>query len=273
MASKLTEKLLEDLERYLKGKMTGIERQQFEENLASDEELRNELRLQIGLYETFDNSEDYSLFKDNLNRSEINVLKAKLRSKEYQDLSTNIRKAEKVYFNQKTKVKPIQKYYRYFGIAGMIILFVAIYFFQSVNSYATYYNQYVNWEELPSFIEKSQPKNTFSNAEIAFKRGNYTEAVALFSTIEATDELYPYSVLYLGACYDKLDENKKAIATFQQLANLENSLISSQGTWYEAMIYLKMNDKENAIKALQKNTDNPDDFNYQKAKILVRKLD
>ena len=269
----LKEELLKDLERYLKGEMTGLELKRFEEKLASDQELREELRLQIELMEALDNESDFSMFKSELSREEIDRLKTKLRSKEYQDLSVNIRNAEKVYFRKNTKVRPIQKYYRYFGIAGILILFVSIFVIQFFNSYNSYYHEYVNWQELPSFVEKGAPKNTFSAAELAFKKEDYTQAAKLFATVETTNELYPYSLLYLGASYDLLDKNEKAIAAFQQLANLENSLISSQGTWYEAMIYLKMNDKEKAIKALEENTDDTDDYNYQEAKILLRKLD
>ena len=38
----------------------------------------------------------------------------------------------------------------------------------------------VNWSELPSFVEKGDQENAFAKGEIAFKEGNYKEAIAIF---------------------------------------------------------------------------------------------
>ncbi|WP_420574145.1 tetratricopeptide repeat protein [Kordia sp.] len=271
MASKLTEKLLGDLERYLKGEMTGIELRMFEDKLKGDEELREELRLQIELSEALDNESDFSIFKEKLNRDEVDKLKTKLRSKEYQDLSASIRNAEKVYFSEKDKVRPFQKYYRYLAIAGVIILFFSIYFTQITSSYSSYYDEYVDWSTLPSFVEKGN-LNAFSKGEIAFKKEDYKTAIEQFTQVQTTDELYIFSLQYLGASYDKLDENDKAIATFQKLADLNTSYESSKGSWYEAMMHLKMDNKEKAIYVLNTYIDNPNNFNYSEAKVLLRKL-
>ncbi|EDP96288.1 tetratricopeptide repeat protein [Kordia algicida OT-1] len=272
MASELTEKLLGDIERYVKGEMTGIELKMFEDKLKGDATLRSELQLQIELSEALGNQSDYSLFKQKLSREEINKLKTKLRSKEYQGLSANIRNAEKVYFSEKENVKPIQKYYRYFAIAGMIVLFLSIYFIQMTSSYSDYYEEYVDWTELPSFIEKGQQKDAFFKGEIAFKQEEYKEAAAFFEQVKPSYELYVYSLQYLGASYDKLGKNDKAIATFQKLADFDDSFESSKGTWYEAMIHLKMEAKDKAIYLLNTHIEDPDNYNYSEAKVLLRKL-
>lgn len=272
MASELTEKFLGDIERYLKGEMTGIELKMFEDKLKEDTTLRSELKLQIELSEALGNQSDYSLFKQKLSREEIDKLKTKLRSKEYQGLSANIRNAEKVYFREKNKVRPFQKYYGYFAIAGMIVLFLSIYFTQMTSSYSDYYEEYVDWSELPSFVEKGQQKDAFSKGEVAFKQGKYKEAAEFFEQVTPSYELYIYSLQYLGASYDKLGKNDKAITTFQKLADFDDSYESSKGTWYEAMIHLKMEDKDKAIYILNTHVEDTDNYNYDKAKVLLRKL-
>jgi len=272
MASRLTEKLLADIERYLKSEMTGIELTMFENNLKEDAELRSELRLQIELSEAMGNKSDYSLFKQKLNREEIDKLKSKLRSKEYQDLSASIRNAEQVYFNEQSSSKSFKKYYRYFAIAGVFILFFGIYFSQLDTSYNSYYEANVDWSTLTSFTEKGQQKDAFVKGELAFKKEDYKVAAEQFAIVEASHELYLYSLLNLGASYDILNENEKAIAAFQKLASVDDSYESSQGYWYEAMIHLKMNHKEKAITALNKCIENEANFKYQKAKVLLRKL-
>jgi hypothetical protein len=273
MASRLTEKLLADIERYLKSEMTGIELTMFENNLKEDAELRSELRLQIELSEAMGNEGDYSLFKQKLNREEIDKLKSKLRSKEYQDLSANIRNAEEVYFSEQSPSRSFKKYYRYFAIAGMIILFFGIYFSQMNTSYNSYYEANVDWTELPSFVEKGQQKDAFAKGEIAFKKEDYKAAAEQFAIVETSYDLYTNSLIYLGASYDKLDQNDNAIAAFQKLAAVDESYESSQGYWYEAMMHLKMNNKEKAITALQKSVEKETNFKYQEAKVLLRKLD
>ncbi len=271
MASRLTEQLLADMKRYLTGEMTGLELKKFEDTLKEDAELREEFRLEIELSEAIGNNNEYSLFKEKLNREEVAKLKSKLRSKEYQDLSANIRNAERVYFSEQSKVRPIQKYYRYLAIAGVIVLFFGIYFSQMNTSYSSYYDSYADWSTLPSFIEKGK-LTTFTKGELAFKKEDYQDAVEQFAAVETTDELYAYSLLYLGASYDKLNQNDNAIAAFQKLSNVDDSYESSKGYWYGALLHLKSNDKEKAITALKKSVENEDNFKYQEAKVLLRKL-
>ncbi|MBC8754618.1 tetratricopeptide repeat protein [Kordia sp. YSTF-M3] len=272
MASKLTAMLLADMERYLKGEMTGLELQKFEQKLKEDAELRSELRIQIELFEAVGNNSDYSVFQEKLNREEVDKLKSKLRSKEYQDLSANIKNAEKVYFSEQSKVRPFQKYYRYLAIAGVIVLFFGIYFSQMNPSYSSYYDSYVDYSTLPSFIEKGEV-TTFTKGELVFKKEDYQAAAEYFAAIETSNELYPHSLLWLGASYDKLNQNDKAITTFQKLSKVADPYLSSKGYWYEALIHLKDNDKEKAMKALEKSTEDEDNFNFQEAKVLLRKLD
>lgn len=271
MASKLTAVLLADMERYVKNEMTGLELKMFEEKLKEDAELRSELRIQIELFEAIGNTSTYSVFQEKLNRAEVEKLKTKLRSKEYQDLSANIKNAEKVYFSEQSKVRSFQKYYRYFAIAAVLVLFFGIYFSQVNSSYSSYYDSYVDYSTLPSFIEKGN-LTTFTKGELAFKKEDYTTAVEQFSAVETSNELYVHSLLYLGASYDKLNQNDKAIAVFQKLASVDDSYESSKGYWHEALLHLKNNNKEKALLALEKSTAKNVNYNYQKAKVLLRKL-
>jgi hypothetical protein len=272
MASRLTEMLLADIERYLKNEMSGSDLEIFEKKLKDDAELRSELRIQIELFESVGNNSDYAMFQQKLNREEVDRLKSKLRSKEYQGLSSNIKNAEKMYLSeQSTTKRSFRKYYRYLAIAGMIVLFFGIYFSQMNSSYSSYYDSYADWSTLPSFTEKGE-LNTFTKGELAFKKEDYKAAVEQFATIETSDELYIFSLQYLGASYDKLNQNDNAIATFQKLSKVDDSYESSKGYWYEALLHLKNNDKEKAIIALQKSVGNSKNYNAEEAKLLLKKL-
>lgn len=272
MAIEPTEQLLAQIDAYLQGKLTGIESQTFEKRLQQEPDLQEEVRLQQQLFDTL-GAEKWHSIQRTKNKERLAELKSKLRSKEYQDLSENIRNAETVYFNENDKVRPFQKYYRYFAIAGVVVLFFGIYFSQLNTSYSSYYEANVDWQELPSFAEKGQQNDAFAKGEIAFKKEDYKVAAEQFAVVETSDELYTNSLTYLGASYDELNQNEKAIATFKKLATVDESHESSKGYWYEALIHLKNNNKEKAITALNKSIEKDTNFKYQEAKVLLRKLE
>ncbi|QHI35907.1 hypothetical protein IMCC3317_12550 [Kordia antarctica] len=271
MAIELTEQLLAQIDAYLQGKLTLIESEAFEKRLQQEPDLQEEVRLQQQLFDTL-GAEKWHSIQRTKNKERLAELKSKLRSKEYQELSENIRNAETVYFNEQSSSKSFKKYYRYFAIAGMIVLFCGIYFSQLNTSYSSYYESNVDWSTLTSFAEKGE-LNTFSKGELAFKKEDYKTAAEQFSMVETSYELYAHSLLRLGASYDKLDENDKAIAAFQKLASVDDSYEASKGYWYEALLHLKNDDKEKAIIALKKSAELKDNFKYREAKVLLRKLE
>ena len=69
-----------------------------------------------------------------------------------------------------------------------------------------------------------------------------------------------------------VDENDKAIATFQKLASIGNTHQHSKGNWYEALMHLKSNDREKAITALEKSAKNPKAYKHKEAKELIEEI-
>ncbi|WP_298419855.1 hypothetical protein [uncultured Kordia sp.] len=271
MASKLTEALLAEMHRYLNDEMNELERKRFEQKLANDEELKQELVLEKELREALHEDSDYNIFQNNQNNEELTKLKTKLRSDEYQQLSNAIKNVGTEYLEEKT-VKPRTNYYKYAMIAAVLILFCGIYFSQVNTSLDSYYDANVNWSELPSFIEKGQQENLFSQGELAFRASNYEEAISKFSKIESSHESYVFSLQYLGASYDILNKNEEAIATFQKLSKSGNSNEHSKGYWYETLIYLKMNNKEKTIISLKNLTKKSKNYKYKEALKLLDEL-
>ncbi|AXG71936.1 tetratricopeptide repeat protein [Kordia sp. SMS9] len=271
MAIELTKELLAQIDGYLRNTLSTTEKEAFEKRLHDEPEFQEEVRLQQQLFDILGKKEWYTIQKSE-NKERIAELKSKIRSKEYQGLSANIRNAEAAYLNENTKVKPLQKYYKYMAIAAVLILFFGIYITQMNTSYSSYYETYVDWSELPSFVEKGSEKDIFILGETAFKQKKYEEALTIFQKITPTDEFYTHSLVYLGASYDLLDENEKAIATFQKLANAADPYIRSKGNWYTAMLYLKMENKEKAMEALQKNAKITERFKSDETTMLLNTL-
>lgn len=272
MASELTEALLAEMNRYLNDEMDELERKRFEQKLENDEQLKKELTLEKELRDALNENSDYTLFSGNQQNEELSALKTKLRSDEYQELSNTIKSVGKEYLENEEAAKPRKNYYKYISIAAVLVLCFGIYFSQIKTSLDSYYEANVNWSELPSFTEKGQQEDLFSQGEIAFKASNYEEAIAKFTQIETTHELYVHSLQYLGASYDLLNKNDEAIATFQKLASIGTTREHSKGNWYEALIHLKNNDKEKAIAALEKSAKNTRAFKHKEAKKLIEEI-
>ncbi|MBL7885362.1 MAG: hypothetical protein JNJ52_01325 [Flavobacterium sp.] len=261
----MTIEIIEQINQYLKGTLPEDEKRLFEKKIAEDETLREEVIIQKQLFllqgiETNDLPFDYD------NQSDLLVIKNKLQSEEYQLLSAKIRKA-----GVEAKNKPTQhkNYWLKYAVAASIALvFGVLFYFNSQNSLENYYHENVNWEELPSFIEKGQSENDFSNGELLFKKGDYKKAIETFNKIESSNQLYPYSLMYIGASYDVLNENDKAIETFDLLSSLTSFQENSKGYWYKMLIYMKQNNKDKMLEMRSIILSDPSNFNYTKAKNL-----
>jgi len=271
MATRLTETLLAEMNRYLKGKMTELEREIFEKKLEDNNDLKKELQLEIELSEVIGDNSDYSIFKSAKNRKEVSKLKTKIRSDEYQEFSNKIKDIGKEYLENEEVFKSRKNYYLYFSIVGVIVLFLGIYFSQMNTSLDSYYNSYAYWDGLPSFTEKGQAEDLFSKGELAFKNKNYKEAVTYFEAINLSNELYPFSLMYLGVSYDKLNQNKKAIGTFKELTTTF-SQENTKGYWYIVQIYLKLNDKNKVEETLNIILQSEQNYYYKEAFYLSEKI-
>ncbi len=265
MGTAMTIEIIEQINQYLKGTLPEDEKQLFEKKLVEDETLREEVIIQKQLFllqgvDTNDLPFDYD------NKSDLLVIQNKLQSEEYKLLSAKIRKASVEAKNKPTQHK--NYWLKYAVAASIVLVFGVLFYFNSQNSLENYYHENVNWEELPSFVEKGQSENDFSNGEILFKKGEYTKAIESFNKIESSNELYPYSLMYIGASYDLLNENNKAIETFDSLSSLTSFQESSRAHWYKLLIYMKQNNKDKTLEMRTIILKDSSNFNYTKAKNL-----
>ena len=265
MGSNLTIEKLDQIDQYLKGLLSETDHLAFEKLIIEDQELQTEVMIQKQLFE-INGLPTVELPINTINEKEVLHYKQQLQSKDIIDLSTKIREIGQNHIQQKSKAR--QNYFKYYIAASIAIVFGTFLFFNSNSSLENYYTDNVNWEELPSFIDKGQPENDFTNGELLFKKGEYIKAIESFSKIDSTYELYPYSLMYIGASYDQLNENDKAIEAFDLLSKLTSFQESSRGYWYKMLIYLKQNNKEKALEMKNIILKNSENFNYNKTKNL-----
>ncbi len=263
MGTAMTIEIIEQINQYLKGTLPEGEKLVFEQKLAEDETLREEVIMQKQLFllqgvETNDLPFSYD------NKADLLDIQNKLNSEEYKLLSAKIRKASVEVKNTPTQRK--NYWFKYAVAASIALIFSILLYFNNPNALENYYHENVNWEELPSFIEKGGSKNDFVNAEILFKNKDYNNAIVLFKKLKPSDKLYPFALMYIGATYDLQNQNEKAIQTFQQLAALRSFEEYSKGYWFEFLMYLKQNDIQKAKEIRATILKDSNNYNYDTVK-------
>ncbi|UOX33100.1 hypothetical protein LXD69_13765 [Flavobacterium sediminilitoris] len=266
MGRAITIEILEEIEQYLKGTLTEAKHKAFEEKMFADELLREEVIIQKQLYAMHHTPTKNSVPLE-VDEETLHQLKETLKSKEIQALSNKIRQAGKTYIAEKPTIKKSRKKHLYYYIAASIaiLLTTTLFLINSKPSLQEYYNDNVNWENLPSFTTKGDTENNFSKGEIHFKKKDYYKAIESFKTIPKNDKLYPYSLLYIGASYDQLNENENALNAFENVAKLTDFEEHSKGYWYSLLLYLKTNNKEKAKEMKTIILKDKNNYNYKKA--------
>jgi len=269
MEISLTEELLEKIDKYITGKLKGSELKIFEKQLKESKHLQEEVILQKQLISIVGQQKWHTL-SDDIKNEELQKIKEKLRSEEYQLLSKKIRDIGNLHVEKKTRFKI--KYLYYVG-AAVVVLMASIFTFNTNQSLDDYYTSYANWEELPSFIEKGAAKNNFIIGETYFKKENYAKAIESFNLVDTKNELYPYSLMYIGAAYELVNKNEAALQAFDKLINLKSFDENTKGYWYKMLIYLKLNNKAKALEMINMISEDKGNYKYEVSQKLLKQIE
>lgn len=262
-------KLLEKIDLYIFNKLSKEERIDFEKLMNEDESLKEEVFIQKQLYSAFGN--DSVLNNPKFPLEETEKIQNELQSDKLKDISLKIKNAG-IEFSQTRKIdhttnlKSKKTFSFKLSIAASISILIAscIYYFMSQTSMNSYYNEYNDWNSLPSFSEQgSHEINLFLKGENLFQQQNFSDAIQAFEKTPHNTLYYPYSLLYIGACYERLDNNNEALKYFQKAASLSNFDEKSRAYWYQFLLYLKIEDKENAIRMQKIILEDDQNYNYK----------
>jgi len=205
--------------------------------------------------------------------SEINPLEDYLKSDGAKEIKTAIKSVNDNYVNVTSSNK--KSYFSYLAIAASIIVLVGYFMFNSSPNNMELYAQYNDWSNLPSFTTRGDSDNKLLvSGEKAFLDSNYLKAKNYFEEFLNTSEeknANANALLYYGITNIELGDFTKALESFNKLIASE-TLDSSKGYWYKALMYLKMDDKASAIKELKIIVTDASNYNYTVAKELLSKL-
>ncbi len=275
MEFQLTPELLDKIDQYIKGELEGDTLSAFEQELESNEALREEMIIQKRLFDAISHNSSELDLVPNMTDKEI---QEKSKNPEYQSVSDKIRATgiEFTQNNPSTKKSMGAKIMRLAPAIAAIFLVVVIstvYLVNNNQSIDQYYYDNVNWHaELISFTEKGDSKNNYASAEKFFEAKNYSKTIEALKDINPEDELYPYGLMYLGASYANLNKDQEALQVFNQLAQMNEFAESSKGLWYAALIHLKLKDEEKAKEVLNAILKDVGNYHYKDAKQILEDL-
>jgi len=257
-------------ERYLNNKMTSEEIIAFEQEQDLKPELKTYVKLSLELKQVL-NKKKWSNFKNN--NEYLKEVKSWYKSDDVITFNKHIKEQSQIYFKNEKKSNSLKKYY-WISAAAIIVLLVAISLqFNTQSNMKSLYADYATWKDLPSFIVKDD--NTLKdkeNIELLFKKGDYANCIIkadLF--LKESNESITNILIYKGVSLLQLDKNEEALKIFKNLSN-RNSIDSSKGLWYSMLVYLKTENKEQALKMLEKITMSSRNYRYNDALELINKI-
>ena len=268
--------IYQKIETYLSGNMSVIDKEVFEANLLSNAELQEEVQIHRALkYALHEN--EWVLRKNKKNDKEVAEIKNLRRSEEYSKTIKSIKEAESIYFEKKPLNQSKKWIYYCCAIVSVVCILVMVQYFSVSHTTDSLYAEYRDWSELPSLTTQGDVQDNLAKGEQLFFDKKYKEAASVFSnSLNISSNTHnlgftPYVLSYLGISYLEIGEYQKSLQTFNRLLE-SDSLDSSKGYWYTALVYLKMGKEQKAKDTLHLILQNKKNFNFLKAKELLEKL-
>lgn len=264
------EKYHDQIDAYLRDELSTEDRALFEQLLQNDPELLKEFKVHKELFAQLDESAWITdAFTPDI--EEVKEVENYFRSVEAKNLKDTIAKAQANY--QKKNNTSFLKNRLFLSVlaAASIAIFVVLYTMNSNNADQDLYAVYSDWRDLPSLTSRSD-ESQLAEGQRLFEQKKYNDSYILFKEyIKDKNELSPAVLIYSGLSALELDKYTEAISYFDQIIN-SDTIDRSKGYWYKSLVYLKQNKKNAAIKVLEIILKDKENFNFDKAEVLLKKL-
>lgn len=163
---------------------------------------------------------------------------------------------------------------KWLAAASIVLLLGLTYFFNTNNNASPnelFNNYFEPYKNVIAPIERgTTEQNEKTMAFMAYEKGNYNEAVNLFTNLY-TSTKEPYYLFYKANALLKLNKAEEALPLLKEHLKTKDTL-TDKTPWYMAMAYLKLEDKANAKKLLQ-HVITEEKFNNKEAKKLLKEFE
>ena len=261
--------VFDHIDKYLDGDLTPEELLIFQQELQSNEELREQLKLEKDMRALL--SDDDWVETDSVsihNSEEGKKLKNFYQSNEAQSMQNTIREVV-----QENRTGGKRKFIWLSIAASVAVLITSTLLIFKDGGTSDLYAAYINKEELPSMITRSNGEGVLEKAQLLFEEGNYKKAIENFEDYQKQkDSLNPLSYIYLGISYLEEAKYKKAKEQFEMLSK-SNTLQSEKADWYLLLTYLKQGNRKEAKLILDKILQSDESYNYNRALLIKDELE
>ena len=272
MKQEISEKFYNNLELFMTGQLSDQEKKDFQKEISASK-AKQEFYSLIKSIDAFGDEDQW--MEADFAKSKIDEIKSRFQAQDTVEFATKLKN-----FRSKDVSKNVEKQVNWsrfmkFGAVAASIVMLLYVFTGSDQSLIAYYNQNNSWTEIPSVQVKGDAhESTLLEMENNFKAKKYHQVLGDFDNYVAQldgNRIHPNAYIYQGLSFLELGENDKSIASFNQLLS-SNTLDNHKAYWYLTLVYLKIEDKENALKTLKLLTSKESNYNYDKANKLLKSI-
>ena len=233
---------IEKIEKFLRDQLTSGEKEAFENEIDSDENLKEAVS-------------DLSKVLKGMENSSIREEIRSIHERKSQMPNTKSRRVELNWF---------------YRVAAAFLLLAVVWYFTSLSEsnqelYANYFSPYPDAISL-----RGEGTEEISKAMKLYAGGSYSEAAVLLSAVEKESLYFEDTRFYLAICLLASDETSESITILAQLEKQQQSRFLPQIRWYLALAYLKNDELRKSIESL--NTIGGNEFKYREAQQLIKLL-
>ncbi|OEK07795.1 hypothetical protein A8C32_15010 [Flavivirga aquatica] len=273
------EETYNQIDDYLRGVMGKNDILLFEEKMKSNDLLKKEVAINKLLKSAISNDIEREINPDIYEKEEVSKIKLYRNSSEFIEAKKTIEESAKQYFERTDpKQKTIKNKLVYYAsiVAAVLLIFLTIRFTGNQEP-QNLYNDYKDWDALPSLIVQGHTNLLLSKGELLFEDQKYDDAISIFiQFLEQQKNLgnfktHPYVVSYTGISHLELGNYQEALKYFDQLEQ-SSTIDYSRAYWYKALLYIKKSNTPKAKEQLMLILKDEKNYNYSKAKKVLKKL-
>jgi tetratricopeptide (TPR) repeat protein len=228
-ANNITAEEFERIERFLTNEMEEDESKAFEQELSSNEELREK-------------SEEIKLFLLGIKEHSL--------EQELQHFHRDIVPATRL-----KKKAAIVSPWKKLAVAASILALIAVgiwWFMQDLNTYDTIYGRYYTPDPGLATVMSSSADYNFDKAMVEYKNGEYDKALKNWEDLYKANPANDTLAYFIGAAYMAKKDNNRAIENFMQVVKNKEGAFYRDACWYLGLSYLKQNNANLAVEYIQK---------------------
>ncbi|MEM9829023.1 MAG: tetratricopeptide repeat protein [Bacteroidota bacterium] len=246
----MDEKLFEKMEDYIHGNLSVTEREQFEADMATDEQLREEVELHRQLI--------FSVETESLRQ-----LLDQIHEKNFES------EAQVVSMPRRRSFFPM-------AIAASVALLILagwwIFNLQTSSPESVYAAYFTPAEGLPTTLGYST-NTDFAEGMVSYKLEEYTEALEYWQPLLEVDPTNDTLNYYVGVTFLANEQPDSAIDYLTTVVSGEQSSFRTPAQWYLALAYLKTDEQEQAKPLLEDLANRDNSYQSQSSEILQKMED